>query len=109
MPLVTLDLGRPPALRVRGEGEQPPTEVLLDRSAVTGRPVQVSRDRRYLHRALQLGFSKIRVASPAKPLVCRDERRILLWMPLGAEQAIQAAGQTAAPPPPEKVPVSPPN
>src|SRR4051812_34330437 len=48
-------------------------------------------DRRYLLRALKLGFTEILFASAALPVVCKDAGRTYLWMPLGESDAVPAA------------------
>jgi hypothetical protein len=40
-------------------------------------------------RMLDLGFTEVQVASPDKPLVCRDASRIYVWMPLEPNAAIE--------------------
>jgi hypothetical protein len=79
---VTLDLGRTACVRARGEGGGRVTEVALARSSASGAPVRLCMDRRYLRRALQLGFAELQVERPDAPVVCRDAQRTYLWMPL---------------------------
>jgi hypothetical protein len=45
-------------------------------------------NRRYLTRALELGFSQFDIVSPDVPVQCRDESRTYLWMPLSKEGAL---------------------
>jgi hypothetical protein len=77
---ITLDLGKQAVLRV-SHAEQV-TEVILVRSRVSGPTLRVVMQRRFLHRALKLHFNRIQVISRAVPLVCSDEKRTYLWMPL---------------------------
>jgi hypothetical protein len=77
---VTLELGGQVALRVSHAGQV--TEAVLSRSRASGPAVRVAMNRRYLLRALQLGFARVQVVAPDKPLLCRDNRRTYLWMPL---------------------------
>ncbi len=79
---VTLDLNGKVAIRARSEGQEKTTELLLGRSTTAGPPVQVVCNRLYLGRAVQLGFRTIGVAKPSTPLVCREDRRVYMWMPL---------------------------
>jgi hypothetical protein len=62
---------------------------------------------------LQIGFLEIQVSSPDKPLLCRDEQRAFVWIPLDPKAAIpptpdalrleSAPGETPPPPkPPER-------
>jgi hypothetical protein len=85
---VTVDLDSKVAVRARGEGQGRVAEVVLSRSQVSGPPVRFVTDRTFLVRAAQLGFMEFRVLSPDKPIVCRDGRKIYLWVPLGADSAI---------------------
>jgi hypothetical protein len=72
---VTLDLNRPVALRGRDE-KQGSAELALVRSKISGPPMRLCMDRRYLLRAVQLGFTELAVPSADKPLVCRHEARV---------------------------------
>jgi hypothetical protein len=99
---VTLDLGGKVAVRAKGEKEQV-EELRLPLSKVEGPSMIVVMDRRYLVRALQLGFSEILVESPDKPLLCKDSRRTFVWMPLSDAQAVTStrpARKPATPPAP---------
>jgi hypothetical protein len=82
---VTLDLCKPPAVRAKGDGEASLTEVVLAHSKVSGKPVKINVDRRLLYRASKLGFSELLVASPDVPVICRDESRTFVFMPLNPE------------------------
>jgi hypothetical protein len=55
---------------------------------VTGPPVRLVSNRLYLARAVQLGFTALDVIKPTVPIVCRDERRTYLWVPLGPDAAL---------------------
>src|SRR5262245_16306862 len=94
---VTLALGA--TIAVRGHaGKGPAQEARLPRSRAIGPAVQVAMDRRYLLRALRLGFRELLVISSERPLVCRDDRRTYAWMPLDSAQVARAA-RTARPTP----------
>src|SRR5262249_25436251 len=43
---------------------------------------RVAMNRRYLLRALQLGFARVQVVAPDKPVLSRNDNRTYLWMPL---------------------------
>jgi hypothetical protein len=121
---VTLDLGEPVAVRARPDGQGPVTEAVLNRSRATGLPVRLHLSRRYLWRAVRLGFAEVEAAGPDQPLVCRDPSRTYVWMPLDKKAAIPpgpdvlriASGEGAPPEPrpqPERrdtpMPAPPPN
>jgi hypothetical protein len=106
---VTLDLGASVALRGRDE-KHGVTELVLVRSTASGPPVRLCTDRRYLVRAAKLGFSEVDVPGADKVLVCRDDQRTYVWMPLdhtgalapGPEmQRIHSAEGPPPPPPPK--------
>jgi hypothetical protein len=110
---VTLDLGRTAAVRARGEGGGRVTEVALARSASSGSPMRLCMDRRYLRRALQLGFAELQVERPDAPVVCRDGRRTYLWMPLDQGGALppsdNAVRVSSAEPEKARTPATPPS
>jgi hypothetical protein len=77
-----VDLEEPVVLRagVPGSGEE--TELVLYGSRVLGERMHFAVDPLYLWRAVELGFSEVRLRSPSTPLFCEDERRKYVWMPL---------------------------
>jgi hypothetical protein len=88
---VTLDLGPNPAVRARAESGETVQEIELARSSVTGPELQLVTDRRYLVRALRLGFTEIEAGPGERPLVCRDGPRIYLWMYLHYKKPVAPA------------------
>jgi hypothetical protein len=76
---VTLELGK--ACRLVAEAGQA-DEVPLVASSAEGRPVKVLMDRRFLARAIHLGFGTLQIVAADRPVLCRDEKRVYLWMPL---------------------------
>ena len=80
--LVTVDLNGHVAIRAQGEGQEKATELVLSRSTVSGPPMQVVCNRLYLGRAVGLGFLELHVAKASAPVICRDDRRTYLFMPL---------------------------
>jgi hypothetical protein len=99
---ITLELGESVCVRARGETDSPVCEVVLPRSQVTGSLVRLVTGRRYLLRAIKLGFTEVVLGSPAQPLLCRDERRTYLWMPLEAAPILAANGEGTQLAPPAK-------
>ncbi len=85
---VTVDLNGSVAIRAKPTGQRPPTECVLSNSTWSGEPLRLNTDRRYLARAIKLGFTELQVVGPKSPLVCRDERRAYVWMPLETDSAI---------------------
>ena len=103
---VTLELGERVAVQAWSAAGGPAVDILLARSSVKGAPTRICTDRRYLLRALRMGFTEMQVTKADAPVCCRDRYRCYLWVPLdpatampaGAEvQHITAAGVTAAP------------
>ena len=85
---VTLDLGRPPAVRARAEGSEQVTEVPLARSTTSGPALRLHIDRRLLHRSIVLGFRELQIVSADAPVVLRDDRRLYLWVPFDKKNAL---------------------
>jgi len=65
-----------------------PTEVLLGSSKLTGEPVILNSNRRFVERALRLGFRSVRLYGPDSPAMCVDEHRRFLWALLDKGSAI---------------------
>lgn len=79
---LTVDLNGHAAVRARAPGGRG-TELVLTRSHRAGPQVRISVDRRFVTRALDLGFSEFRFASVLRPVVCEGERLTYAFMPLG--------------------------
>jgi hypothetical protein len=85
---VTVDLNGRPVVRARGEKQSRVMEVVLARSEVLGKAVRFNANRNLLARALDLGFTEFCVVNADTPIVCQDERRKFVFMPLSKEGAI---------------------
>jgi hypothetical protein len=85
---VTVDLNGQAVLRARAPGQTRTMELLLARSAATDPPVRFCINREFLARALHLGFTDIAVVKPDAPLLCQDERRQFVIMPLDKDLAL---------------------
>jgi len=79
---ITLDLGNQVALRARDTDQERVTEVILARSTAVGPPVRLSLDRHFLLRTVKLGLSQLQVMAADKPVLCKDQARTYVWMPL---------------------------
>jgi hypothetical protein len=79
---ITLDLNGKTLVRAREENGGATTEVELARSRVEGKPMRVSLNRMLVRRAMMLGCTEFGFASPEKPVLARDESRLLVLMPL---------------------------
>ena len=103
---VTLDFNGRIAILARGPDQQRPTEVVLPASTLSGAPMRLGTNRTYLLRALKLGFRELRLYSDKSPLLCLDDTRRYLWMPLEPESAIKPAEDAIRiePPAPQDVP-----
>jgi hypothetical protein len=98
---VTLALNGQAVVRAKADGQSRVTELVLEKSRVSGKAVRFATCRTYLVRALQLGFGEIAVVTPDTPVLCRDESRLYLWMPLGEKAALKpAANALRITPPP---------
>jgi hypothetical protein len=86
---VTVELnGR---IGLRAQGGDPPriTELALSRSRYTGNPIRLNSDRRFVARALRLGFRDVEFTDVESPVAARDHRPLYLWQPLNHESAIE--------------------
>jgi len=90
---VTLDMNGQIAIRARGEDQPQPTELLLSQSERIGDPLRISTDRRYLARALRLGFRELLFYAANAPVQCSDETRHYLWAVLEPDSAIKPSAK----------------
>ena len=90
---VTLDMNGQIAIRARGEDQPQPTELLLSQSERVGDPLRISTDRRYLARALRLGFRELLFYAANAPVQCTDETRHYLWAVLEPDSAIKPSAK----------------
>ncbi|MCE9605135.1 MAG: hypothetical protein K8U03_09575 [Planctomycetia bacterium] len=85
---ITLDLNGRVLVRCRETAASRPTEVFLGSSKLTGEPVILNTDRRFVERELKLGFRSVRLYGPDSPAMCVDEHRRFLWALLDKGSAI---------------------
>lgn len=88
---VTLALNGHAVVRAKADGQSRTTELVLEKSQISGKATRFATSRAYLIRALELGFREMAVVSPDTPILCRDESRLYLWMPLGEKAALKPA------------------
>ncbi|MCB9921837.1 MAG: hypothetical protein H6822_06630 [Planctomycetaceae bacterium] len=86
---VTVDANGRVFIRSQGEDAPSPVEILLSNSTRSGQAERINTDRKFLRRALDLGFREIHVFAPDQPLLCVDHRRKYLWATLTPEDAIK--------------------
>jgi hypothetical protein len=86
---VTVDLNGQVAIRATGTEQGKPTELLLEQGRVAGSPMRFAVNRRFLLRALQLGFRELRVTDASTPILCPEPQRKFIFMPLPKECVIQ--------------------
>jgi hypothetical protein len=86
---ITVDLNGHVAIRAKDDGQAHATELHLDRSHFSGRPIRFVIGREHLLRAVRLGFSEIQIAKPDGLIVCRDPRRTFVWMALNPNAALK--------------------
>lgn len=85
---LTFDLNGKVLIRSRDAERAQPTEVELTSSRLKGDAVTFNADRRYVERALRLGFREAFVFGPASPVLCADDRRRYLFALLDAASAV---------------------
>jgi hypothetical protein len=106
---VTIEVGHIVCVRAKEQNDEEATELVLPRSQADGPPVRLVTNRRYLHRALKLGFHELFIATADQPIICRDESRLFLWMPLDDKTALPPSSQPRIPTTAEPNPVTPNN
>jgi hypothetical protein len=82
---VTVEIGERICIRARGDSEGGVAELVLPPSHAEGPPLRLVTNRRFLLRALKLGFNEFFIADSTLPIVCRDETHLYLWMPLSED------------------------
>jgi hypothetical protein len=86
---VTLDLNGSIAVRARAAGQSSPTELVLRNSAWSGEPVRINTNRRFLARAVSLGFRELLLFGPKPPAACQEANCRYVWALLDPESAIR--------------------
>jgi hypothetical protein len=74
---------------------------------MAGTPMLLSMDRRYLLRAVKLGFTEMHVVNAANPVTFRDQHRTYVVMPLEAGGTIAASQDMLRIPSTEDIPLEP--
>jgi hypothetical protein len=85
---VTIDLARTPAIRARAEDEKRCTDLAVPSSQLEGKTTRLATDRRYLQKAMELGFCSILITSSDKPIMCKDDKRLYVWVPIDSKSAL---------------------
>lgn len=85
---VTLDLNGHVSVRARGTGDKCSTEVILSRSASSGKAVRYASNRQYLARALELGLREGHFSNADSPVLFSDDSRKYLWMGFARKDAL---------------------
>jgi hypothetical protein len=88
---VTVELNGHVAVRAKATGQPRPTEVVLRNSTWTGEAVRLNTNRRFLARAIRLGFEQVYCFGPRSPLACQEDRRTYVWALLEPDAAIKPA------------------
>ncbi|MES2789241.1 MAG: hypothetical protein V4719_06435 [Planctomycetota bacterium] len=86
---ITVDLNGAVVIRAMAAEQQSPTDLILRNSRRVGAELKVSSNRRFLQRAIQLGFREIHLRDVEDPAFCRDHRRNYLWALLGKDNVLQ--------------------
>jgi hypothetical protein len=100
---VTIELGGQVLLRAAPDGRRQLAELVLPGSRFTGEPLELRTNRRYLARALALGFRELSLFGPRGPVLCQDEGRQYVWSVLepcrvvAAGQSLRVASPSPAP------------
>jgi hypothetical protein len=87
----TLELNGKVAIRAVAPVTSQITELVLNGSSYSGPAITINTNRRFLSRALQLGFREIGISSVEAPIVCREAHRLYAWQPLSGDAALVPA------------------
>jgi hypothetical protein len=87
---VTVDLNGSVAIRGRKSGQTDVTELVLSASTRTGEPIRFNSNRKFLRRAVKLGFDRIHTFDNKSPVLACDDRRRFVWALLVPESTIAA-------------------
>ena len=85
---ITVELNGAVAIRAKSEETTPVTELILSGANLSGEPCRFQCNRRFLARAVQLGFDGLYVSSPKSPILCEDGQRSYVFAPLDPDSAI---------------------
>ena len=88
---VTLDLNGSVAVRARAADQPRPTEIVLAGSEWSGKPIRLNTNRKFLGRAMKLGFRELCIFGDKTPVACFDDTRRYVWAPLEPDGAIKPA------------------
>jgi hypothetical protein len=91
---VTVDLNGRVAIRAKSAQDAQPTELVLQNSQRDGREVRLATDRRFLSRAIELGFESIYFDDDNHPAVCDNGSRTFVWALLAKDGIVAPAPQT---------------
>ena len=86
---VTVDANGSIAIRSQSEESPHPVELLLANSSRSGKAERFHTNRRFVRRALDLGFRTMHFHGSDKPVLCQNDRRSYVWMLLSPDQAIK--------------------
>ena len=78
-------------IRAQSDNQPKATEVVLSRSSVQGKQVCFVMNRLNLLRAVRLGFSRMTVRDSDQPIICRDEKRQFVCVPLDKTGAVKSS------------------
>jgi hypothetical protein len=88
---VTVELNGNVAIRAKAEMQDRPTELVLSRSTCSGQPIRINMNRKFLARAVKLGFQELAFYDPKAPVLCQDECRTYVWAVLEPDSAVAPA------------------
>ena len=85
---ITVDLNGKVAVRTQVSEDAAPTELVLAESRWEGAACSLAIERRYLSRAIQLGFRRVRIAGSEDPLIFSKGDRTMVLAPLNKSAII---------------------
>jgi len=90
---VTLDLHGSIAIRSKSQAAHKPSELILTNSHRSGDQVCLATDRRFLERAIEMGFDRLSIFGPDSPVCCCDASRTYVCALLRRNSVLEADAQ----------------
>ena len=90
---LTVELNGAIVLRARQDDQSPLMELLLSRSKRIGEQLRLQMNRKYLARAVDMGFTEIGFVDAESPCVCQDATRTYVWMLLENKGALEPSAE----------------
>jgi hypothetical protein len=90
---VTLETDGRVLLRTKTDRQVRATELVFSRSTPSGMPMSVRTQGKFLARAIRLGFRRLYLYGPDRPILAEAETRKLVWAPIDPAGLLEGDGE----------------